>query len=107
MTSIRKLNRRPARSLTRYASRMLGGVRRPPQPNYLAMACRALRRVIQIDNHLRPFMREQARLVEERLFHQELELALRRVYGPGPAASPRPPVQEECGKETVNERSTC
>jgi len=61
---------------------MLGGVSRPPPPNYLAIACRALEGVIRLDKRLRPFMQEQARLAQDYQWHREAKAAVARVYGP-------------------------
>jgi len=79
---------------------MLCGFRRPRPPDYLAMACRALKLVLKIDEDLRPFMQEQVRLLEQDVFNQQVQAALRHVYGPDSDAqkSPIPPA------ESVNNR---
>ena len=69
---------------------MLGGARRPPPPNYLSLACRALAEVIRIDKRLRPHMEEQQRMVENYFWAQEREAAILKVYGPPDPASPKP-----------------
>jgi len=84
------LNRSLNRCILRPATRMLGGARRPPPPNYLALACRAIEEVIRIDKRLLPFMAEQREILERRLFGQEIEAALLRVYGPPDPAAPKP-----------------
>jgi hypothetical protein len=58
---------------------MLGGARRP---DWLAIYCRVIRRILQIDQSLLPFMKEQARIYEQQLFEREIQAALQRVYGP-------------------------
>jgi hypothetical protein len=83
---MRNLNRR----LARHSTRMLGGARRPRQPNYLLLACRALSELIKIDARLRPFMEEQQRMLEQDAWNQECEAALRKVYGPPKADAPPP-----------------
>jgi len=82
MTPIRNLNRHLNRSNLRHTTRMLGGVHRPPPPNYLGMACRALKQVIKLDKRLRPCIQEQIRLHQEQLVRVQVEAALDRVYGP-------------------------
>lgn len=77
---LRSLNRNLSRTILRHTTRMLGGVRRPPPPEYLAIACRALEEVIKVDLRLRPFMQEQIRLQNERVFHEQIEAALDRVF---------------------------
>jgi hypothetical protein len=71
---------------------MLGDARRPPRPNYLAIACSALNELIKIDKRLRPFMHEEREKLARRLRDQEVRAALRKVYGEDPvAAIPSPP----------------
>jgi hypothetical protein len=82
MTRIQNSSRHRDRVLLRHTIRMLGGVHRPPPPNYLAIACRALEQVIKIDKRLRPYMQEQIRLEKERVFREPIKAALDRVYGP-------------------------
>lgn len=79
------------RFVSRYTSRMLGGVHRPPQPNYIALACRAIAEVIRIDQRLRPFVAEQQHMLEQDARMQEREAALHKVYGPDLADAPRRP----------------
>jgi hypothetical protein len=71
---------------------MVGGARRPPPPNYLAIACRLFKQVIKIDKRLRPYMEEQRRLLEQMDWEREVEAMLRKVYGdanlPGPSLPP-------------------
>ena len=77
----RSLNRSLTRSLSRHTTVMLGGARRPPPPNYIAIACRAVSELIRIDKRLRPYMEEQRRILEDYRLRQEFEAALRKVYG--------------------------
>jgi hypothetical protein len=90
---LRKVTRRSARSVLRhtirYTTRMLAGVRRPRPPDYLALYCRLLKRILKIDQSLRPFMQEQVQLYEKRRFEEEVLAALQRVYGSNPA-DPKP-----------------
>lgn len=72
------LNRNP----TRYTTRMLGGLRRPPQPDYLGIACRAFEKVYEIDRRLQPYIQEQIRLQKQRAWDAQIDAALDRVYGP-------------------------
>jgi hypothetical protein len=67
---------------------MLGGARRPPPPNYLALTCRALEELLRIDKRLLPFMAEQKRALKEYQESQVREEALRKVYGPCESAIP-------------------
>ncbi len=84
--SIRSLSHRVGRhSLARYTSRMLGGARRPREPDYLALACRAFEEVIRIDQRLRPYMEEEQRLLNEYIEDEKRAVALRNVYGDTPA----------------------
>ena len=46
----------------------------------LTMVCRALRQVAKIDKTLRPFMQDQARMVEDWLWSQEVDAIVRKVY---------------------------
>jgi hypothetical protein len=71
---------------------MLGGARRPPPPNYLAIACSALREVIRIDKRLLPYMAEQKQMLERWLLDKEIEASLRKVYGPPDPAHVKPSV---------------
>jgi len=84
------LNRSLTRCVLRHTTRMLGGARRPPPPDYLALACRALNEVIRIDQRLLPFMAEQREMLERWILDQEIEASLRKVYGPPDPSSPRP-----------------
>jgi len=77
--SLRNTNR----SLLRHTTRMLGGAPRPRPPDYLAMACRALKAILKIDKSLRPFMQEQFQLYEQHRFGQQTQAALQSIYGPG------------------------
>ena len=74
----RPLNHPTTRLLSRHGTRMLNGA---PRPDWLVIYCRLMTRVLQIDESLRPFLKEQARLHEQHLWHQEVEAALKRVYG--------------------------
>ena len=70
---------------------MLGGARRPPSTNWLSLACQALAEVIRIDERLRPYIAEQKRMLDQYLWMQECEAAIRKAYGPVPPdAPPRP-----------------
>ncbi len=81
------LNRR----LNHYTTRMLSG-RRPPPPNYLSIAVRALNAVIRSHKRLIKLApelfdyaaidREHRRMEAQRQLDQELQPALDRVYGP-------------------------
>ncbi len=82
MTRPRHLARGLNRNLLRYSTRMLGGFRRPPPPNFLRIACRALAEVLRIDQRLGPYVQEQIRLEQQRRFEAVIEAALDRVYGP-------------------------
>ena len=82
MTRIRNLSRHHDRVLRRHTTRMLGGVHRPPPPNYLAIACRALNEVLRIDRRLQPYLPEQIQLEQDRVFHTQVRAAIDRVYGP-------------------------
>lgn len=90
MTLSRSPGHGTRRCLLRRTTRMLGGARRPPPPNYLALACRALEDMIRLDKSLLPFMAQQKRIVEESLWKQQCEVAIRNVYGPPDPAAPRP-----------------
>jgi len=90
MARVRNLCRSANRCPTRPATRMLGGARRPPPPNYLALACRALEEVIRIDKRLLPYMEEQKRMLENYLWAQKCEAAMHKVYGPPDPSSPKP-----------------
>ena len=81
MLSLQNLNRALNRQLDRHTTRMLGGGRRPPPPDYFALTCRAFEEVLKINNRLSPFMQEQKRMLEDWLWRQEVEAALRKVYG--------------------------
>ena len=81
MFCLRHLNRHRNRGILRHATRMLGGAHRPRPPNYLALASRAIAEVIKLDKRLRPFMLEQRRMLEQWRLDQEIEAALRKVYG--------------------------
>src|SRR5262252_6193155 len=78
---VRILTRRHARTALRLTTRMLGGIPRPRPPDYLAIVCRLLNRVLKIDQDLRPFMQEQVQLYEKCRFQEEVQAALHRVYG--------------------------
>lgn len=95
---LRSLNRSLNCRVTRRATRMLGGARRPRQPNPLREACRLLARYIRLskraarkDPHLfgpraPDYYRDTLRLVQE---EKEDEAAIRKVYGPpAPGATP-------------------
>ena len=90
MARVRNLCRSANRCPTRPATRMLGGARRPPPPNYLALACRALEEVIRIDKRLLPYMEEQKRMLENYLWAQKCEAAMHKVYGPPDPSAPKP-----------------
>ena len=79
-----------SRRLQRYTTRMLDGARRPSPPDYLRLAGRALAEVLRIDQRLLPYMAEQKRMLENYLWMQQWEAALRRVYGPPDPAVPNP-----------------
>ena len=90
----RKLNRTLNRSCSHYATRMLGGV---PRPNYLALACTALNKVLRIharlakeDPHVFGPHSHQYFLdtlqMEKR--EKETEAALRKIYGPPKPGEP-------------------
>ncbi|MBI5387446.1 MAG: hypothetical protein HZA90_22535 [Verrucomicrobia bacterium] len=104
---IRNLNRRLDRGrnksldrgLTRYATAMLGGARRPRQPNYLAIACRLLNQCLRLNDRMakrdphifgpyaRRYFEDTVRLEKE---HAESEAALRKVYGSPTPDAPAP-----------------
>ena len=67
----------------RNANRPSSGASRRREPDYLALACRAVKEAIRLGNSLRPFLHEKAREFQHSLQRQEIEAALRRVYGPG------------------------
>jgi hypothetical protein len=79
---MRSLNRYLNHRVYRHSTRMLAGSPRPRPPDYLALYCRTIRRIIQIDNRLLPFLREQHRLAENQQFFQESQAALAKIYGP-------------------------
>jgi hypothetical protein len=93
------LNHACGRRLSSYATTMLGGARRPRQPSPLLLACRLLtqclhiaRRMAKQDPHLfgpkaRDYYLETLAL-ERR--EQEMEAAIRKVYGPPPHGQPPP-----------------
>ena len=81
MFFIRHLNRHRHRGTLRHTTRMLGGAHRPRPPNYLALASSAIAEVIKLDKRLRPFMLEQRQRLEQWRLNQEIEAALRKVYG--------------------------
>ena len=75
---------------TRFATRMLGGARRPRKPNGLALACRLLDEALRI--HERMAKREPnlfgphatqyfLETVEREKFRREIATTIRRVYG--------------------------
>lgn len=77
--------RRRNRRLDRYASRMLGGARRSPPPNYLAIASQALLEAIRIRKRAAlDFQADRELLAEyerELWVERELRPLLDRVYG--------------------------
>src|ERR1041384_6288474 len=85
------LDHRRDRRLNHYTTRMLIG-RRPPPPNYIAIAVRALniairshKRLAKMDPPLFDYAtidREIREKEARRQFDQELQRALDRVYGP-------------------------
>ena len=90
MARLRNLLHSTGRCPTRPTTRMLNGARRPPPPNYLAMACRALEEVIRIDKRLLPYMVEQKQMLKRWLLDKEIEASLRKVYGPPDPAHVKP-----------------
>ena len=92
---IRKLGRSLNRRCDHYATKMLGGARRP---NYLAIACRALTEYLRIakrmakrDPHLfgpraREYYLDTLRLERQ---EQECQVALDEVYGPPSPDQPK------------------
>jgi len=90
MTRVRDLSRGAFRCTVRHTTRRLEGARRPPPPNYFSLACHAIEEVIRIDKRLRPFMDEQKRIVEEYMWMQPWEEAIREVYGAPDPAAPKP-----------------
>jgi hypothetical protein len=87
----RELNQSLNRRWGRYSTRMLGGARRP---NYLALACSALNKVLRLQlpmakevphifgPHAHKYFLDTLKMERE---EQERQAALRRVYG-----SPKP-----------------
>lgn len=61
---------------------MQGGARRPRPADELTVVCDAIERLLKLDLRLRPYMQEQIQLQKQRLFDQQLDEALDRVYGP-------------------------
>jgi hypothetical protein len=87
----RNLNRSPFRKTLRHTTRMLGGVRRPAPPNYLALACQALAEVIKIDERMRPHLDQQVENLKRWRRSVELQALLDKVYGDeGQPSSCRP-----------------
>jgi len=91
---IRKLNRSLGRPCWRYGTKMLNGARRP---NYLALACSALNKVLCIHGrqakedphifgpHSHQYFLDTLEIARER---HEAEAALCRVYGPPKPGDP-------------------
>ena len=91
------LNRTLDHGCSRFCATMLGGARRPRQPDLLAVACGLISRYLRLagrmakqDPHLfgpharRYFLDTLQREAEE----QEIEIALRKVYGPPAPGQP-------------------
>ena len=83
-------NRTRNRGLNRFTTRMLGGLRRPPSPNSLAVACRCLKQVVRLhekwareDSELwgPGWIERDLRQLDRERTHREIEAALKRVYG--------------------------
>lgn len=78
---MRLLTRYIYRRTHHHTTRMLGGAPRPRPPDEIALYCRAMRRILEIDKTLVPFLREQQRIHDDRLFRRECEAALAKIYG--------------------------
>jgi hypothetical protein len=85
---MRVLRYKTIRRPVRFATRMLGGARRPRPTDWLGLACRALEEAIRIRQRLEPFFQEQQRQLDAWRWMQEWEPAIRKAFGP--AASPSP-----------------
>ena len=95
----RSLNRTLNRVGSRYGTVMLGGLRRPPRPNDLQLACRLINKAVRIHEHMarrdphlfgphaRRYYRDTLRLAQ---YEQEIDTAIRKVYGPLPPGTPEP-----------------
>ena len=94
---IRKLGRSLGRRCSRYAGKMSPGARRPPRPDYLALACRALNELLRLQRrmakedphifgpHSSQYLLDTFEMERE---EQEWEAALRRAYGPPAPGQP-------------------
>jgi len=91
---IRRLTRRNVRSgiryNTRFTTRFVGGASRPRRVDDLVILCRLYKRILKIDESLKPFLEEQFRLYEQHQHRREAQAILQRVYGQD-ASSPKPP----------------
>jgi hypothetical protein len=76
---MRSLTRRHTRSVWRYATRMVGGARRPAPPS-LAMVCSLFEQVIRMHKRLFNDLQDP-RPVEDLQLNQQFQAALERVYG--------------------------
>jgi hypothetical protein len=91
----RSLDRGLGKRLDHYTTRMMGGLRRPPPPNYLAEACRLFSAVVRSRKRLAKLMpeyfdpdtiaRRQREFIQQERDREWLETvdrALERIYGP-------------------------
>ena len=83
---VKRLNHNLNRRLNRYTTRMLNGARRPPPPNYLAIACRLFATYIRLRERSMKrdaeYTRECREVLAQHAWEQEWSAALKRVYGP-------------------------
>ena len=94
---IRTLTRRHARTCfrhtTRYTTRFIGGASRPPRVDAMVLFCRLYKRILKIDESLKPFLEEQFRAYEQHQHQQEVQTMLQRVYGQDSKPNtPKPPL---------------
>lgn len=82
----KRLNHNLNRRLNRYTTRMLNGARRPPEPNYLSIACRLFATYIRLRERSMKrdaeYTRECRRILEQHEREQMFAAAVKRVYGP-------------------------
>jgi hypothetical protein len=72
------------RSLAGHTTRVLGGGRRPHEPNYFNIAFRALEQYLRLQQLLRPCFEEEQRRHEQFIEDEKWDEAIRKAYGDVP-----------------------
>jgi hypothetical protein len=94
-----RLDCRLNRSLDHFAIRLARGMKRPLRPDHLGIICRLLKRYMRLrekmaradPEHFGPRPWERVlRQIEEEKWRQEMDDAIRRVYGPDDSPPPVP-----------------